>query len=82
MNIREYLFRKEIKKKDFAKRIGVSISHFIRIIKGDNCTRNTMAKIVVLTNNEVTFEDFMTKKDYEEIAKELGVEYNPINNTK
>lgn len=60
MNLREYLFRNEMTKTEFAKRIGTHRNTLYLIIKGKVNPSLPMAKkIEEVTNGEVQMEDLL-----------------------
>ncbi len=73
MDLREYLFKHEMKNKDFATKVGVSYHHISQL----KCRRTSpslflAAKIHIITGGQVTFTSLLNKRDADKMVKFLG----------
>jgi len=62
MNLKEYLFRKDISRTDFAKLVGVTRQTIYKIICGTTPTLDVALKIEEVTNGEVKCKDLLQHK--------------------
>jgi transcriptional regulator with XRE-family HTH domain len=64
MKLKDYLDEKGIKYKFFAQKLGVSYQHFWRLVQGKSLPSLTLvSKIKKATDNQVTFDDWLTEED-------------------
>lgn len=64
MDLEDYIDLKGVKKKYFAKQLGITPQALSKIVSGKGAPRKkTAQKIVELTNGEVTFEDLFKEKE-------------------
>ncbi|MEM8727538.1 MAG: helix-turn-helix transcriptional regulator [Chlamydiota bacterium] len=65
MNLKEYLEKQHITKRGFAKDLGITESHFHKILNRTSLpSGKTAQKIVELTDGNVSFEDLFKKKGW------------------
>lgn len=81
MRLDEYLFRNKLTAKAFADSIGMGQQTFFNVLKGKNCTRDNIARVLAATGFQVEFWELMPEDLIEEFKKQPTISKCPPKNT-